>query len=220
MFVKERMTPDPVTGHPDMSVMDAQDLMKSKGFRHLPIVDESDLLIGLVTRRTLATALPSDTSNLSRFEISYILDQIKVRSVMIEDVICAEPDMPIEIAARIMADEQISGMPVMDGNQLVGIITDNDLFNTMVSLLGARNPGIRVTVLQPDRTGEVARLTTAIANAGGYLSVSVGYYPEDIPDHWVSVCKVQNITQEELIDVINKLEDTAIQDIRQFQETT
>jgi acetoin utilization protein AcuB len=220
MFIRDRMTADPITGHPEMSITDVQDLMIKKGFRHLPIIDEEGKMVGLITRSSLATALPPDTSSLSRFEVSYTLAKIKAQSVMIKDVITATPDTPIEIAARMMTDHLISCLPVMDGDRLAGIITDRDLFFTMVDLLGARNPGIRITVLQPDRTGEVARLTTAIAKAGGYLSVSVGYYPPDIPDHWVSVCKVQNIDLETLKEVVNNLEDTTIQDIRQFQEPT
>ncbi len=219
MFVKDRMTPDPTTGYPEMSVTDAQDLMKSGGFRHLPIVDESGKLIGLITKGSLASALPADTSNLSRFEVSYVLAKIKVRSIMVEDVVTATPDTPIEIAARMMADNLIGCLPVLEDEKLVGIITDRDLFFTMVSLLGARSAGIRVTIMQPDRAGEVARLTTAIAKAGGYLSVSVGYYPPEHPDHWISVYKVQNITEGKLIETINNLGDATILDIRQFQET-
>lgn len=218
MFVKDRMSADPITGHPEMSVTDAQELMKSKGFRYLSILDDDDKLVGLLTKGSLAGALPPDTSSLSRFEVSYVLAKIKVKSIMVEDVITATPDTPIEIAARIMADNLIGCLPVIENEKLVGMITDQDLFFTMVSLLGARSEGIRVTVLQPDKAGEVARLTTAIAKAGGYLAVSIGYYPPEKPDYWVSVYKVQNITQEKLVEVINNLGDTTIVDIRQFQE--
>jgi acetoin utilization protein AcuB len=218
MFVKDRMSSDPITGHPEMSVTDAQELMRSKGFRYLSILDENEKLVGLVTKGSLAGALPADTSSLSRFEVSYVLAKIKVKSIMVEDVITATPDTPIEIAARIMADNLIGCLPVVENGKLVGMITDQDLFFTMVSLLGARSEGIRVTVLQPDKAGEVARLTTAIAKAGGYLAVSIGYYPPEKPDYWVSVYKVQNITQEKLVEVINSLGDTTIVDIRQFQE--
>jgi acetoin utilization protein AcuB len=218
MFVKDRMTPDPITGHPDMSVTEAQEIMKAKGFRHLPILNESNKMVGLLTRNSLLTALPSDISRFSRFEINYTLSKIKVHSVMVENVITVIPDTPIEIAARIMADELIGCLPVLEGEKLVGIITDRDLFFTMVSLLGARNPGTRVTVRQPDKSGAVARLTSAIAEAGGFLSVSLGYSPPGFPDDWISIYKVQNIEEEILIEVISKLGDTTIIDIRQLQE--
>ena len=215
MLVKERMTPNPICGYPDMPVTEAQSLMREKGIRHLPILENDDL-VGLVTQRSLLKALPSDVSNFSRFEISYTLAKIKVHTVMNKDVITIDEDTPIEEASRVMADERIGCLPVMRDGKLVGIITDNDLFNIMVSLLGSRIPGIRVSVLQPDRVGEVARLTNAIAQAGGYLSVCVGYYAENVPDHWISVCKVQNISEQELLDVVNNLEETSVEDIRQL----
>ncbi len=217
MLVKERMTPDPICGHPEMPVTEAQELMRDKGIRHLPIVNEEERLVGLITQRSLLGALPSDVSNFSQFEISYILAKIKVRDVMAKDLITIGGNTAIEEAARVMADEKVGCLPVMQDTKLVGIITDNDLFTIMVDLLGARRPGIRVTVLQPDRTGEIARLTTAIAQEGGYLSVCVGYYPPDIPDNWTSVCKVLNIDRSKLVEIINGLEDMQVQDLRETQ---
>jgi acetoin utilization protein AcuB len=214
MLVKDRMTPDPTCGYPDMPVTEAQTLMREKGIRHLPILDEKENLVGLITQRNLLSALPSDVSNFSRFEISYTLAKIKVDSVMVKDVITIEEDTPIESAARVMADNRIGCLPVMKGKTLTGIITVSDLFNIMVSLLGARRKGTRVTVLQPDRVGEVARLTNAIAAEGGYLSVCVGYYPEDLTDSWISVCKVLNLERDRLQEVINNLEGTKVLDIR------
>ena len=192
--------------------------MQEKGFRHLPILDDSKNLVGLITFRSLLTALPSDLSGFSRFEISYTLSKIKVHTVMVRDIVTITPDTPIEIGARIMADKRIGCLPVMEGEELVGIITDNDLFNVMVELLGARSAGIRLTVLQPDEIGIIAKLTTAIANAGGYLSVCVGYFPPNIPDHWISVCKVQNINEDRLIETVDTIEKAEILNISQFQE--
>jgi acetoin utilization protein AcuB len=201
-----------------MAVTEAQDLMQSKGIRHLPIVIDTTKLVGLITRTSLRTALPSDVSRFSRFEVSYTLSKIKVHSVMVKDVVTIEPDTPIEIAALLMADKKIGTLPVVHDDKLVGIISDSDLFITMTSLLGARKPGIRVTVQQPDQSGVIAGLTSAIADAGGYLSVFVGYYSDDTPGQWISLCKVQNIEENRLVEVINSIEDTTILDIRQFQE--
>ena len=102
MFVKDRMTPDPITGFPEMSVTDAQDLMKSRGFRHLPILDETGKMVGLITKGSLASALPADTSNLSLFEVSYVLAKIKVRDVMATDLITVDQNTAVEEAARVM----------------------------------------------------------------------------------------------------------------------
>jgi acetoin utilization protein AcuB len=198
-----------------MVVTQIQGLMSENNIRHVPIVDEAKRLVGLVTQRSLLSALRAEESDLSQFEVSYILAKIQARHVMVEDVITIDQDVPVEEAARIMADRRIGCLPVMRGNDLVGIITDNDLFNTMLNLLGARRSGVRLAVLQPDRTGEVARLTNAIAEQGGYLSVCAGYYPEGDPDSWVSVVKVTNLSQDALVKLINSLEEIQILDVRE-----
>jgi len=214
MLVKDRMTSHPICGHPEMPVTEAQALMREKSFRHLPIIDDEGKLVGLVTQRSLLQALPSDVSNFSRFEINYVLAKIKVSHVMVKEVLTTKEDTAVEEAARIMADQRVGCLPVMREGQLVGIITDNDLFTIMVDLLGARRSGVRLTVLQPDRAGEIARLSTAIAQEGGYLSVCVTY-PAAEPGNWASVVKVSNLSAAKLTDVVNKLTETSIQDIRE-----
>lgn len=215
MLVKDLMTPDPICGRPDMVVTEIQKLMSGNNIRHVPIVGKEGNLIGVITQRSLFSALRTEESDLSQFEVSYILAKIQAHHVMVEDVVTIEENVPIEEAARIMADKKIGCLPVMRDGDLVGIITDNDLFNTMLNLLGARRSGMRMAVLQPDRVGEVARLTNAVAERGGYLSVCVGYYPEDVPDSWVSVLKVNNLSQEELTDLISSLGEVEIRDIRE-----
>jgi len=223
MLVRDRMTPNPICGYPEMPVTDAQAIMREKHFRHLPIVDGDGNLVGLVTQRSLLRALPSDVSHFSRFEISYVLGKIKVRDVMVKEVTIIDEDTPIEEAARVMADLRIGCLPVLGGGdpttgskpRLVGIITDNDLFAIMVDLLGARRAGVRVTVLQTDRPGEIARFSTAIARKGGNLTVMVGY-PAPQPEMWVSVVKITNIPRERLGEVIGELEDVRILDVREI----
>jgi acetoin utilization protein AcuB len=213
MLVKDRMTSNPIFGNPEMPVTEIQELMREKKFRHLPIADENDNLVGLVTQRSLLRALPTDVSGFSRFEISYILAKIKAKDVMTKDVITIDEDVAIEDAARIMADEKIGCLPVCDGDKMVGIITDNDLFGIMVDLMGGRRAGLRMTISQPDRAGAIARLTTAIANGGGFMSVFLGY-PGKEPETWISVCKVTNLGAERLKEIINLLEGTDLLDIR------
>lgn len=213
MIIKEQMTPDPICGHPEMSAIEAQQLMEKNNIRHLPIVDDDKKLVGLITQRSLLQAVPSDVSKLSPFVINYIGAKLKARSVMVKDVLTIEEDTAIEEAARIMADKKIGCLPVMRDGELVGIISDNDLFNIMVGLLGARRSGVRVTVQQPDRVGEVARIAGAIAEKGGYLSVFVTYPTAD-PDTWASVVKVTDVPQEILVETLDNLADIHIQDMR------
>jgi len=218
MFVKFLMNPDPICGTPDMTAIEVQELMETQSIRHLPIINEEKKLVGLVTKSSLKTALPADVSQFSRFEVSYTLSKIKVHSFMVTDIVTIEADLPIEHAAWLMAQRQVGTLPVVSDGELIGIISDSNIFIAMTSLLGANEPGIRVTVLQPDKSGVVAQLTNAIYEKGGYLSVCVGYYPENLADKWISVCKIQNLDQQGIEDIINNLEEASILDIRQFQE--
>lgn len=218
MFVKDRMTPNPIVGSPDMAVTEAQELMTENKIRHLPILDEDQKLVGLITQSSLRSVISSDVSNFSRFEISYTLSKIKVSSIMIEDPYLVDPDTPIEDAALLMADKKLGALPVVKDGSLVGIMSGEDLFIAMTDLLGTRKSGIRVTIEQPDQSGVIARLTSAIAQEGGYLSVCVGFYPQENPGKWISVCKVENIDEDRLVEVICDLKDTKIVDIRQIQE--
>lgn len=214
MLVKDRMTPNPLCGNPLMPVTEVQELMREKKFRHLPILDENGILVGLVTQRSLLKALPSDLRGFSRFEISYILAKIKAKDIMTKEVVTINANVAIEDAARIMADEKIGCLPVCNGEKMVGIITDNDLFGIMVDLMGGRRKGIRMTISQTDRAGAIARLTTAIANEGGFMSVFLGY-PGTEPETWISVCKVTNLTQDQLTRIIERLAETSLLDIRE-----
>jgi acetoin utilization protein AcuB len=213
MLVRDLMTSNPIYGNPDMPVTEAQELMQTNNIRHLPIVDADGKLVGLLTQRSLLQAIPSDARKFSPFVVNYALARIKVRNVMLKNVVTTSEDVALEEAARIMADRKIGCLPVMRDGELVGIISDNDLFNTMVNLLGARRPGVRITVLQPDRAGEVARISSAIAEKGGYLSVFVTYPTAD-PATWASVVKVTNLAEEALVETLGDLPEVHIQDVR------
>ena len=214
MLVKDQMTSDPICGHPEMPVTEAQTLMQQNRIRHLPILDADGKLVGLITQRSLMQALPSDLSEFGPFVVNYVLAKLQAQNIMVREVITIDPDTTIEEAACIMADKKIGCLPVMQAGDLVGIISDSDLFSAMIELLGARRAGLRITVRQPDRAGEVARLTNALAEQGGYLSVCVTY-PTSDPNTWASVVKVTNVPENVIVETVGKLPDAEIQDVRE-----
>ncbi|MBM4459467.1 MAG: CBS domain-containing protein [Chloroflexi bacterium] len=214
MLIKDLMTPNPICGRPDMPVTEAQALMQQHNFRHLPILDAEGKLVGLITQRSLAHAIPSDVRQFSPFVINYVLARVKAQNIMVKDVITIDENVAIEEAARLMADRKIGCLPVMREGRLIGIISDHDLFKAMVNLLGARRAGLRVTVLQPDRAGEVARISGAIAETGGYLSVFVTY-PTSDPAVWSSVVKVTNVPENVLVETLSRLPELRVLDVRQ-----
>lgn len=176
MLVQERMTHPVITLHPKMSVHDALALFKKERIRRAPVV-ESGKLIGIVSDKDLLNASPSPATSLSVWEVNYLVSKLTVDEVMTRNVITVSEDTPVEEAARIMADNKIGGLPVMRDGQVIGIITETDLFKVLLELMGAREPGVRVTVVVKDEHGKLAELTTALSQAGANfvaLSQAVG----------------------------------------------
>jgi acetoin utilization protein AcuB len=213
MLVKERMTLHPLTMEPTASITEAHRYMKENDIRHLPIVRKDGKLVGLVTRETLMQAMPSSVTTLSIWEMNYALNRVQVRKVMVRDVITVEEDVPIEKAARIMIDNKIGCLPVMRGDSLVGIITDIDMLCTLMELTGARRAGVRVTLQAPDARGELAKITTAVAEQGGDI-VACGTYPAEEPLKATITLKIKHASQEDLLASLRELEAVEVLDVR------
>ncbi len=166
MLVGERMSRPVITISPDMPISEAMNLIKIEHVRRFPVVKDGKLL-GIVSDKDLLNASPSPVTTLSIWEMNYLLNKITVSEVMVKNVLTLTEDTPIEQAARIMADNKIGGLPVMRDGAVVGIITETDIFKMFLEILGAREMGIRVTVLVKEQPGELAKLTKAVTDAGG-----------------------------------------------------
>ena len=221
MFVKDQMTPDPITVTQDIPVIEAQEIMQRHNIRHLPVVDERHHLIGLLTRETMLRAVPWSQTSLSTVETQYILSKIKAGKVMFHDIITTTEDVPVEEAARVMVDHKIGCLPVVRQGKLIGIITDIDLLATTMEMLGARRPGLRLSVLVPYRPGEIARLTNAIASLGGNLTAFGTWEGKENPGtgspvHMGIVLRVEGVAEDNLIAAVDNLVDIQILDVRQM----
>ncbi len=161
MFVKDFMTADPITVSPQASVPETLEIMRQNGLKRLPVI-EKDRLVGLITEADLMKALPSPATSLSKHEIHYLTAKVLVKDTMSRDIITAKPDDTVEAAVMVMREHDIGCLPVMEGDHLVGIITESNVFAALTELLGLRRPGIRITVEVPDRIGILAEITNAI----------------------------------------------------------
>ncbi len=197
MLVRERMSIQPVTITTETTMTDALRVMRENQVRRLPVLDESGRLVGIVSEKDLLYASPSPATSLSIYEMHYMLTQLRVTELMTSDVITVGPDVPLEEAARIMADNKIGGLPVVEDGDLVGIITETDIFKVFLELLGARERGLRLTLLIPERKGEIARLTTEIARLGGNI-LALGTFVGDDPTTAIVTVKVEDVPASEL----------------------
>ncbi len=167
MLVKERMTSPVLTITADVPVQEALTRMHKDKVRRYPVVDKNGKLIGIVTEGDLLNAKPSEATTLSVWEITALLSKITVERVMSEKVVTTTEDCPIEEAARVMADNEISALPVMRGKSLVGMITETDLFHVFIEILAGREPGVRMTVEVLNKRGKLYELAGIIQKLGG-----------------------------------------------------
>ena len=188
MLVVERMTPNPITISQEATVQQALEIIEGRNLRHLPVLDDEENLVGIVSEKDL---LRADS-------------EAAIEGVMSRDVVTITEYTALEEAARIMADHKISGLPVIRGGKLVGIITETDLFQIFLELLGAREKGVRLTMLIPEEPGMLASLTGEIAAMGGNILALGTFMGEDPTNRMVTV-KVADIPNGKLVAVMEAL---------------
>jgi acetoin utilization protein AcuB len=198
MLVHERMSKHPITITEDTPINEAIKLMRDEKVRRLPVLNDKGELVGIVSEKDLLYASPSPATSLSIHELHYLISKITVDEVMTEDVITVSEYTPLEEAARIMSDNKIGGLPVMRDGKLVGIITESDLFKIFTEILGAREMGVRLSMLVPEQPGILAEITRAIADMGGNI-ISLGtFLGEDRANRLITV-KVTDVPEDQLV---------------------
>lgn len=162
MYVKDHMTVSPYCIFPNTSVSKAIDILEQKGFRRLPVVDENEVLIGLVTENTIAESSGAQNTSLSIYELNYLLSRTMVSDIMIKDVVTIHPDALLEEAADIMMKKAVNALPVVDEKKkVIGIITERDIFRAFIDLLGFNEEGTRFVVnMKEDKPGEFEKVVS------------------------------------------------------------
>jgi acetoin utilization protein AcuB len=133
--------------------------------------------------------------------ISDLLSATKVEEAMTRNVITVQEEDPLEDAARILVDNKISSLPVMRGDQLVGMITGIDILRTMMDAFGGRSQGLRITIRLLEDQGELGAITDGIIQLGGKL-ISLTTYWGDNPFKRMITLKVQGIDREEALKML------------------
>lgn len=200
MLVGDRMSHPVITISPDLPIVDALNLMKRERIRRAPVVKDGKM-VGIVSDKDLLNASTSPATSLSVWELNYLLSKITVKEVMSKKVLSVSENTPIEEAARIMADNKIGGLPVTRGEDVVGIITETDLFKIFLELMGAREPGVRVTALIPEQRGQLAKLTQAVASQGGNF-VAFGQFTGETAASRLLTFKIAGLSEEQVKAVV------------------
>lgn len=133
-LVCDWMIHHPITISSNKPLRDAYWLMLENKIRRLPVVD-GDRLVGIVTLEDLRRAEPPTGIGLDLVRITEMISRMTIRQIMTDNPITIRMDAPLIEAAQMMFENEISTLPVMEGNQLVGIITESDIFRALVALL-------------------------------------------------------------------------------------
>ena len=210
MFVRDRMSSPAVTTTPDTVFRDALKLMREHRIRRLPVVDEDGKLVGIVCERDLVVASPARAGSLSVWELNRLQATAKITEIMTQDVMTTTPDTPIEDVARLMIDNKVGGLPVVDDEgRVVGVITETDIFRTFVEMFAGGRSGLRLTLAVPPGKEILLELEKAVSESGGRI-VSVGSFEGDGPDEREIVVKVQGARKHELLETLEALGDHVV----------
>jgi acetoin utilization protein AcuB len=203
MLVGERMTHPVIFVSPDVPINEALNRMRTEHIRRLPVIKDGKL-VGIVTDNDLLNASPSPVTSLSIWEMNYLLSKVTVKDVMTKDVITITEDTPIEVAARLMADNKIGGVPVIRDDKVIGILTETDLFKIFLELMGAREKSVRVSFLASNQPGELLKLSQAVFGLSGNI-IALGTFAGEDPTTLSVTIKVEGVDLEKLRQTIEPL---------------
>lgn len=166
MFVGWYMTRNPLTVTPKTPVIAARELMNEHKVRHLPVLDSSGRLQGIITDRDIRKAWASPATTLSVYELTYLLQKITVDSIMTRPVVSVTPDTTIERATAILHEQRIGALPVVQLGKLVGLISSSDLVGVLLKAIGVAEDSSRITLLVDNRSAVIEWVTHIIHQAG------------------------------------------------------
>ena len=178
MAVKDFMTRKVVYISPDTTIAHAADMMREQKLHRLPVI-ENDQLVGLVTEGTIAEASPSKATSLSIYEMNYLLNKTKVGDVMIRDVITISQFASLEDATYLMLKNKIGILPVVDNEQLYGVITDRDIFKAFLEVSGYGEEGVRLRFVTENKVGVLEQIIRLLVEENLNISNTVNIPRKD-----------------------------------------
>lgn len=162
MLVRHRMTQNPLTVTPHDTLATAREMMTRRHCRHLPVI-EGTAVVGMLTE-----------SDLRRHE--GVEERTRVVAAMSENPLTIPPSAPVEEAVHLMLKHKIGGIPVLEDEKLVGILTTSDVLHAFLDITGgAAEESVRIDLLQSEKSGDLMAASQLIANIGGEV-LGVGTY--------------------------------------------
>jgi acetoin utilization protein AcuB len=197
-----------VTVDVNKSMQDAMKLLKEKGINMLPVMSKGKL-VGIVTDRDVKRASASDATTLEIHELLFLVSKIKVKDIMTKNPVTVPSDFTIEETAEVLLESNISGVPVVDKKQVVGTITQTDIFRALISLTGVGKRGVQFAFQVEDRPGSIKEVTDTLRKYGGRMVSILSSY-ENVPEGYRKVyVRDYGIARNELKQLKNEIREKA-----------
>ena len=201
MKIKTLMVADPITITERASIQQAIEIMKTNSIRHLPVVGRGNVLKGFVTLADLKTGF-----------IPSMVGDVSLKDLMIKDPVTVGPDDYIEVAAQLIYNHKIGGMPVVQEGKLVGVITQTDILRAFIDMMGILTATSRIDVVLGNDPGSFRKALQVINDSGGDI-VNVGVKPQMTSDRTyyfrLSPCKtgpIKNALEKEGFQVVDTID--------------
>lgn len=216
MLVKDCMTRHPIMISASTEATEAQKILAENNIRHLPVAGDGKRLEGLITRTRLSLK-PDVLGSLNMWEITRHLSTLTVKDMMLsrKDVITIHEDRTVERAAKLLADNKIGCLPVVDmDDAIVGIMSEVDVLHSYEEMMGLPAEGLRITVRMPNKSGEFAKLMRVLGQHE-FGVMGIGTYPcRRREGYYDAVIKIPNVTADKIREVLSQIESQEIIDIR------
>ncbi len=175
MFVGQKMLKKVITITKDEKVVTAFERMRRHRIRHLPVLDNGRL-VGIISDRDIKLALIPEQVPQSQERCYYLVETTSVEEIMTSNPITVTPQTPLEEAAKLIHRYKIGSLPVVDNEELVGIITETDILEVFIEIMGFINESSRLEVILGEKEEAFAEVSEIIQQEGGKI-MSVALTP-------------------------------------------
>jgi acetoin utilization protein AcuB len=164
MFVFKKMKTDLISVRPETTLAEAKTLMQDNNFRHLPVVDENDKLVGIITDRDMRDAHPSSLLSEEAYQRTLAeVMQHPVEKIMTRDPITISPYYTLQDTLLVIGQKKVGALPVVDEKgRLKGIMSTRDLLKAFVNIMGIDEPGTLLCILVKEKTGQLKRIVDIV----------------------------------------------------------
>lgn len=166
MYIDRIMHTDLITVSPQTTLVQARDIIEKNKIDHLLVVNDKKKLVGIVSDRDLKQNWASPATSLSTHELNYLLQKVLVSMIMIKTVVTIPTSTTIERAALVMQQNRISALPVMEGDDLAGIITSTDVMGVLLQAIGISEESVRLSIFVRDSIGKLAEVADTLKDQG------------------------------------------------------